>query len=543
MQAPLKKITTLIFFSYLLLPEIGFSQKPKLVVGIVVDQMRYDFLTRFENKFGNKGFKRLINDGFSCKETHFNYVPTFTAPGHTSIYTGTTPSIHGIVGNTWYNKKRWRNQYCVADDSTSSVGTAENTGKMSPKFLESSTLGDELKSLNPQAKVFGIALKDRAAILPAGKTPNAAFWLDAKSGHFISSSYYLKILPAWLDKFNALNLPETFLKKNWNTLLPLEQYTESDKDDNPWENASNLKDKPVFPYSFTKNIEKKNYEVICTTPFGNSLTLELAKALLEGENLGKDSITDLLCVSLSSTDYIGHDFGPNSIEIEDTYLRLDIDLANFLTYLDEKIGKDKYLIFLTSDHGVAENPERLTAHHRAGGKVDGMILALGLKHALQESFHAALLQTSLNDQIFLNDSEIVKNKLNKYEVEKFCQQWLLNQPAVSSATCIDDLLLQNPIPGTLASSLILGYNRDRSGDVLITYKPSFINYPEKGTTHGSGYNYDTHVPLIFFGMNVKAGATSEKIYITDIAPTISEMIKIPRPDGCRGLPIEAVLRQ
>ncbi|MGZ3905005.1 MAG: alkaline phosphatase family protein, partial [Bacteroidia bacterium] len=343
-------------FLYLLLilTTYTFSQGPKLIVGIVVDQMRYDYLYRFSEKYTEGGFKRIMKEGFNCRNTQYNYIPTFTGPGHSSIYTGTTPAIHGIAANEWYDKKTKKEVYCAYDKNSMPVGTTDKVGHASPINLESTTIGDEIKiaSLN-KAKVIGVSLKDRSSILPAGHAADGAYWFDGSTGNFITSGFYRSELPKWLIDFNAKGLAKKYLAEGWNTLLPLDKYTESLPDDNPYEKSPNKKDKPVFPYEYKEFIEKNNLEIIKATPQGNTITKELAKAAIEGEGLGADNICDMLCVSFSSTDYVGHAFGPRSVELEDVYIRLDKDLEEFFAYLDTKIGKGNYTLFITADHGAS----------------------------------------------------------------------------------------------------------------------------------------------------------------------------------------------
>ncbi|HWY37175.1 MAG TPA: alkaline phosphatase family protein, partial [Bacteroidia bacterium] len=331
------------------------AQKPKLIVGIVVDQMRYDYLYRFSEKYGPGGFKRLLKGGFFCKNARYNYVPTFTGPGHASIYTGTTPAIHGIAANEWYDKKTKKDIYCAEDKNTKSVGTESKAGLMSPVNLDASTIGDEMKVASlSKAKVIGVSLKDRSSIFPAGHAANGAYWFDGTTGSFISSAFYMNELPQWLIDFNEKKPAQKYLQSGWNTLLPVEKYTESLPDDNIFEKAPNKKEKPVFPYDFKAQLEKNNFEIIRATPFGNTIVKELAMAAIEGEGLGKDNVCDMLCVSFSSTDYVGHSFGPKSVEVEDTYIRLDKDLEEFFVYLDTRIGKGNYTLFLTADHGASD---------------------------------------------------------------------------------------------------------------------------------------------------------------------------------------------
>lgn len=529
-------------FSYLLLiftPYTFFAQQPKLVVGIVVDQMRYDYLYRFSEKYSNGGFKRLMSHGFFCKNAQYNYVPTYTGPGHASIYTGTTPAIHGIAANEWYDKKNRREIYCVYDKASSPVGTTNSAGQMSPANLDATTIGDEMKiASNNKAKVIGISLKDRSSILPAGHAADAAYWFDASIASFITSSFYLKELPKWVLDFNARKLVQKYLGNGWNTLLPLEKYTESLPDKNAFE-KSPYKSEPVFPYSFKDQLEKNNFE-IKATPFGNTITKDLAIAAIEGEGLGNDNICDMLCISFSSTDYVGHTYGPKSIELEDTYIRLDKDLEELLTYLDTKIGKDNYSLFLTADHGASEVPAYLQSQKINAGYVDINGMRKKLKIELAKEYGDSLVMSFINQQVYLNDSILDLKKLDKHSVEKFCMKLLLAFREVSEATCREELKMEN---GILFRDLIQrGYHNKRSGDIVITYKPGFIDYERTGTTHGSSFSYDTHVPVIFYGNGIKTGSTLRPVYITDIASTICQLLDIPYTNGNIGNPVQEAIK-
>jgi predicted AlkP superfamily pyrophosphatase or phosphodiesterase len=533
----------ILYFLILILPTYTFSQAPKLVVGIVVDQMRYDYLYRFSEKYSNGGFKRLMKDGFNCKNAQYNYVPTYTGPGHASIYTGTTPAIHGIAANDWYDKKTKRQVYCVFDNNTKSVGTESKAGMMSPVNLDATTIGDEIKiASNSKAKVIGVSLKDRASILPAGHAADGAYWFDGSLGSFITSAFYRNDLPKWLVDFNNKALAKKYLDGGWNTLLPLDKYTESIADDNVYERSSTKKEKPIFPYDFKKQLEKNNFEIIRETPFGNTLTKDLAMAAIEGEGLGADNICDMLCVSFSSTDYVGHAFGPQSVELEDVYIRLDKDLEEFFTYLDAKIGKGNYTLFLTADHGVSEVPAFLQSLKINAGTVDGKALKKNLKTELYWIYGDSLVMEYTNQQVYLNDSIIALKKLDKYAIERSCMKFFLAQSEVGDVICGEQLLTQ-PQEDILFKALVQrGFHNKRSGDVLVSYKPGFLEGDKTGTTHGSSFSYDTHVPLLFYGNGIHAGSTLRPVYITDIASTICQLLNIPYTNGNIGDPVYEVIK-
>src|ERR1019366_6826882 len=373
--------------------ENNLISKPKLIVGIIIDQMRYDYIFRYWNKFGNDGFKHLVNEGFFCKNTQFNYMPTYTGPGHAAIYTGTTPSVNGIIANEWYDKETGKDKYCVLDNTVTGVGTTNSEGNRSPANMLTTTISDELRiSSNMKSKVIGIALKDRSAILPAGHTANAAYWYDGSNGGFISSTYYMNELPLWVNDFNKKESAKKYLSEPWNTLLPIDQYTESLPDDNKYETLANGESKPVFPHNLPELMAKNGgLNLIRNTPFGNSLTKDFAIETIVNENLGKSNTTDFLAISFSSPDYIGHTYGPNSVEQEDDYLRLDNDLAELLKFIENYVGKNNALIFLTADHAAPEVPAYLNDLKIPSGYVNEKIMIDSLKKYLIKNYQDSLI--------------------------------------------------------------------------------------------------------------------------------------------------------
>ncbi|MDF2436898.1 MAG: hypothetical protein K0Q95_1274 [Bacteroidota bacterium] len=517
--------------------------KPKLVVGIVVDQMRYDYIYRYWDKFGSDGFKRLVNEGFFCRNTNYNYVPTYTGPGHASIYTGTTPAVHGIIANEWYDNKTNRYIYCAEDNSVSGVGSTSNEGKRSPLNNFTSTITDELRiSSNMKSKVIGIALKDRSAIMPAGHTANAAYWYDGGNGNFISSTYYMKELPAWLAEFNKKELAKKYLSQPWNLLLSADQYSESIADDNKYEGLLKGESKPVFPHDLPGLMAANNgLNLIRNTPFGNSLTKDLAIEVIKNENMGKSGATDFLAVSFSSPDYIGHTWGPNSVEQEDDYLRLDKDLAELLKFLDTQLGKDNVLVFLTADHAAPEVPSYLIDLKIPAGYVNEGKMNWELKNYLKQVYGDSLVLSMSNQQVFLNHKVIDEKKLDLSKVQDDAASFIRKMEGVSEVVTG---LTMNNTSFTEGSRYLMqkGYHAQRSGDVLINYLPSWVDYQRTGTTHGSPYSYDTHVPLIFYGWNIKPGSSSEQVYITDVAATLAMMLNIQFPNGCTGRPIPFLVK-
>ena len=486
-----------------ILPVLPSSQG--LIVGLVIDQMRYDYIYRYWSKFGNDGFKRLVSEGFVFSNTNYNYVPTYTAPGHACIYTGTTPSVNGMISNEWYDRATRKSQYCVNDTTVMPLGTTSISGKMSPRNLLSTTVTDELRlATNMQSKVIGIALKDRGAILPAGQSANAAYWHDPYSNNWVTSTYYMSSLPQWVLDFNKRKLVDSLLSYKWTTLLPINQYTESTPDDNAYEGLFSGEEKPVFPHDLPA-LKAKESELIRSTPFGNTFTKEFAIAAIQGENLGKGKATDFLALSFSSTDYVGHMYGTNAIELEDTYLRLDKDIAELLKFLDTWTGNN-YLLFMTADHGAVNNPIFSRDYHIPGGKFESGMLSDSLKKYIAGIYGTdTLIMNASSHNIYLNRSYIESKKINLQQVQETCAAFVTNLKGVSAAMTATELARGINRTG-IYSLMQNGYNVQRSADVMIQLQAGWIDwYSKTGTTHGTAYSYDTHVPLIFFGKRIKAG--------------------------------------
>ncbi len=521
----------------------SLRSNPKLVVGIVVDQMRYDYLTRFWNHYGEGGFKRLVNGGFNCKNNHFNYTPTSTGPGHASIYTGTTPSTHGVIGNNWYDKVTNKIVYCAGDNRYNSIGTDLDAGKMSPHWMTVSTITDELRlATQKRGKVIAIALKDRGAVLPGGHMANAAYWFNGgMEGHWISSSYYMEELPKWVRNFNKANPGEKY-KKTWNTLKDIKSYVESGTDDNLYEGLFGGEVSPVFPHDLPAIWDNNSqFDILKGTPYGNSLTADFALEALDGEALGEDNVTDFLAVSFSSTDYVGHQFGVNSKEIQDTYIRLDLDLERLLKALDKKVGTGEYVVFLTADHGAVDVPGYLKDQKIPAGYMDSQGMSSKFKEFMSFTYGDANLIRNYSNASFFLDHDVIRNlDLKVEEVQHAIAQELLSYDGISRVFT-GHQMVQNEYTKGIPSIMQNGYNQKRSGDVLLVLDPSVVYYPETGSTHGSPYTYDTHVPLIFYGKGISKGSMVGRTEIIDIAPTIASLLGIAFPSGTTGNPIEEIL--
>ena len=521
------------------------TQKPKLVVGVVIDQMRYDYLTRFASRYGNDGFKRLQREGFSLENAHYNYIPTYTAVGHTSIYTGTTPTNHGIISNHWYDKYLKKTIYCVDDDNYNTIGNDGEGGKKSPYRMLTTTVTDQLKlAQNMRGKTIGIAIKDRSAILPAGHTADAAYWFDGgDKGQWISSSFYLDELPTWVKEFNASGKADEYLSKPWETLYDISTYTQSIEDDNDFEVTFKGQERPVFPHDIpTLRKSNNNYSIIKGIPAGNSITTDFAKATIIGENLGKSEFVDFIAISYSSPDYVGHQFGVASKEIEDTYLRLDQDLAELFKFLDTQVGNDNYTLFLTADHAAVQVPSYLESLKIPAGYVKPVAFKNFLNEITVKHFNSdEIIENVSNFQVFLNKDKIKELKLDYETVAQTIADEAINHDRIYKAVTARTMQTTTFTNGIL-HVLQNGYNQKFSGDVILIPNPSTIaSSSRKGTTHGSGYSYDTHIPMIFYGNGIKQGVSKKKYEIVDIAPTISNLLQIEFPNGCSGKIIEEVL--
>jgi predicted AlkP superfamily pyrophosphatase or phosphodiesterase len=516
--------------------------RPKLVVGLVVDQMRWDYLYRYYDRYQSGGFKRMLNEGFTCENTNIDYIPTVTAAGHTCVYTGSVPALHGIAGNDFIIQATGKSMYCTDDSTVVAVGSTSAAGKMSPRNLMASTVTDELRlATNFRSKVIGIALKDRGGILPGGHAANAAYWFDDATGNWITSTYYMTDLPAWVKTFNAGKPAEKYLKQDWNTLYPINTYLQSSADNSPkYEGKYSGTEAPTMPVK-TSELYKGRMGMIRSTPYGNSMTLDLAKAAVESEALGRNTVTDFLAVSLSSTDYIGHQFGPNSVEVEDTYLRLDKDLSAFFTYLDAKVGKGNYTVFLTADHGAAHNANYLIDHNIPAGFWGESVA--GLNKILEDKYKAkGLILSFSNYQVNFNYAAIKKDNISEDALKNDCIQYLQKQPGIAYAIDMQHAQTAN-IPEDLRARIINGYNPERSGTIQIILKPGWYGgHGGTGTTHGTWNPYDAHIPLVFMGWGIKHGSLTRETHMTDIAATVAALLHIQAPNGNIGKTISEVLK-
>jgi predicted AlkP superfamily pyrophosphatase or phosphodiesterase len=521
----------------------ALQSRPKLVIGIVIDQMRYDYLYRFYNQYSEKGFKRLLNDGFSCENTHYNYTPTNTAPGHASIFTGATPTNHGIINNNWYSRAENRIFYCTEDTAVKGLGTEtpeDKRGKMSPHNLKTSTITDELRlATNQKSKVIGVSIKDRSAILPAGHIANGAYWFDSKTGNMISSTYYFENLPKWVSEFNQKKQADMYIKKGWELLLPLAEYTQSLEDENNYEEHPTETKKATFPYFIDDYDKERKYRQFPYIAPANTFLRDFAQEAIVKEELGKDEVTDFLTLSFSATDYIGHRFGIYSVEVQDMYLRLDKELAILFEFLDKNVGKGEYTLFLTADHAASATPSHLHDLQFDAEYLEWDSMKIELNNFLEKSYGKGDFVSYFGDQdVYLNRELVLQKNISLQEIQQKTSEFLLSQKGITQTITATELSKQIQRTGFL-QLVQNGFNPRLSPDVAFLFQSGYMDsyYKKGGTTHGTPYTYDTQVPLLFYGKNIKKGQTHRRVEITDIAATLASLLYIQQPSGCIGNPI------
>jgi predicted AlkP superfamily pyrophosphatase or phosphodiesterase len=508
------------------------KEMPKLVVIVVVDQMRYSYLDQFYPYFEAGGFKRLLKEGFNYRNTHYNYIPTRTAPGHASIVTGTTPARHGITSNNWYDRVTNKAVFSIADSTVFTINGNEKgkkTTSYSPRNLLASTIGDELKLFHyKKPKVFGFSIKERGAVLMAGHIPNAAFWLS--NGKFVTSSYYCDQLPNWLKDFNKKNKGRTYLKDGWNLLHKKSLYP-------PSLLVNKKTPKNNVATQFSNTISSKNVNVLGSTPFGNAYLTDVVIECLEAEKLGQQEVPDLLTISYSATDYIGHQYGAGSIEIMDTYLRLDRDIKRLLNKLDEHVGKENYVFVLTADHGGMHNAFYLSNQNLMSGYTYKKRLKNDLNAYLKSKTGVDSLIIRLRDeQIYFDNEKMERLNLNKSSIFDLSTHWLLQQSGIRDAIAIPDLLLHSFRATEMRGMLKKGVYPKRFGDIVFIHEPGWQSQ-YLFANHGTPYTNDTHVPMVWYGKNIPKGATAKYTTTTSLAPTLSMMLRIPLPNAADGEPL------
>jgi predicted AlkP superfamily pyrophosphatase or phosphodiesterase len=522
--------------------------KPRLVIGIVVEELKYDQLEKFRDRLGENGIKRLINEGTYFKNASYEYMLTQSAPGHATIATGTEPSFHGITSDDWYVPLKNELINCTKDINVNSVGGSFETGLHSPVNLLVSTFSDELEmSTNKKAKVFGVGLRESSAIFSAGHAANAAYWFDNITGTWMSSTYYIDSLPMWVNDFNAMKFSDSYLNSTWSLLRPAKDYADCLPDSNSYEAGFNNIN--YFPYDLkkirSKSIfgSKNDYSLLRETPFGNSLTTNFAIRLIQNERLGKDDVTDYLSICYSATDYIGHRFGPSSVEMGDAIFRLDDEIKNLLTFLNDSIGKKNVLIYFTAAHGISEIPTVLEKNRIPSGYfMQNQALQLLRSYLNAVYGEGDWVKGYSERQVFLNRTLIEDARLSLDDVQKKVARFLVQFTGVEAAYPYSAFEANDFGNGNL-KRIINNFSPQRSGDVIVTLNPGWVEKEnDYVTNHNSPYEYDSHVPLIWYGWTVNRATVTRKVNMTDIAATLSTLCKVPYPNACTGEPMFELFR-
>lgn len=489
---------------------LAAADKPKLVLAIMVDQFRYDYLLRFRGEYQG-GLRRLLERGAVFTEAHFEHFPTVTAVGHSTFLSGATPSVSGIIGNDWFDRDTGRSVTSVEDPQVGQLGGAGNRGA-SPRRLLVSTVGDELKIMTSgRARVIGISLKDRSAILPVGHMADGAFWVEADTGQFVSSTFYFPDLPAWVKEFNAARPADRYLGAKWD----------------------------LSPYggqvrTFPAAADKKFYRSLAASPWGNELVEALAERAVEALNLGRGPATDLLALSFSSNDYVGHEHGPDSPEVHSISVLTDRLLDKLFRILDARVGMDQVLVVFSADHGVAPLPEVTAARRIPGGRMPPKVIQETVAARLTEKFGAGQWILSPSDHsLYLNRALIREKGLSEPEVQRVAAEAAAGVPHVARVYTRARLASSTQMVDDVGRRVLNGYHDGRGPDIMMVLEPYWM-YSPSGTTHGSPYGYDTHVPIIFAGPRIKPGTYRQRVAVNDIAPTLASLLETETPSGSSG---------
>jgi predicted AlkP superfamily pyrophosphatase or phosphodiesterase len=513
-----------------------FPRRPKLVVIVVIDQFRYDYLVRFRQQFVERGFNLLLNGGANFIDCRYDYASTSTGPGHASLFTGAYSDIHGIVENRWYDRTLHRPIYCVDDPEARTVDGPEGSGAgpgVSPRNLMGSTIGDELRAATDfQSRVITISLKDRAAVLMGGHTANAAYWFDPRAGHFVTSTYYMPALPAWVGQFNDRNPAKAYCGKSWQPLP-----------ETPGGAGTVFKEPASSPNEPCPNRSFLTW--MAGTPFMNEVELDFAREAIKGERLGQESTTDLLAISLSVNDNIGHTFGPYSPEVADATLQTDRYLAAFFATLDKLVGLNNVWIAFSADHGVAPNPRFVREHNLGLGLFRPEAVEASVQRALSQSFgEDRWVDLSEGASLYLNLTALQKHGVDRARAEAVAAEAALAVPGVEVAFTRSQLLTGS-LPNTpLGRKAVRSFYAQRSGDVFLIVSPYAIaSSNESATTHGTPWSYDAQVPLILWGSAFKPGVYATPTQPIDLAATLAAVLGLTQPSGAEGKPLIQAIKQ
>lgn len=535
--------------------QVDPQNKPKLVLQITVDQLRGDLPTRYYDRLGEGGFRFLWEKGLVYTNAHHAHANTETIVGHATLATGTHPALHGMVANVWIDRETGFTTYAIEDpdyrlvssgadvDAKTEIDHTQRAARSegrSPARILTSTFSDELKShSNGKAKVYGVSVKDRGAVSMAGHA-GKAFWFSKTIGEFVSSNYYYDQYPQWVVDWNAGKPAQRYAGKTWQLLNDRSSYLFADSDDRAWETDLAGFGRS-FPHRYAAADSKYYTTQLTTSPAGDELTLEFAKTLLLQEQIGQDDITDYLSISFSSTDYVGHLFGPSSLEGEDNILRLDRKLAELFQFIDQQVGLEQTLIVLSADHGGPDTPGYLNRLNIPAGYIDpeAWDKEAAIERLKQQfGISGKLVEKYSHPYLYLNPEVLADTSIDRQELENAVVRELMKFSGVSLAVS-SSALQQGNLPDTyLYNSVLKNFHDKRSGDIFIVFEPNwFINDFGKlkvASTHGSPWRYDSFVPIVFAGMNLKPGKVNRKVLTVDVAPTLSAFIRIKPPSGSVG---------
>lgn len=525
-------VTFFAFFNVLLVN--AQSGNVPLVVGIVINQMRADMLMRYSEYYGSGGFNRLMQ-GAVCNNASYNYLITESPCGMATIVTGANPSHHGIVGTRWYSTLTGRYQTATGDFVRSAVGSKSLTGKVSPLQMLGTSIGDEMKLNNfKQSKVFAVSSDNYAAVLLGGHIADAVYWFDDREGKFITSDYYMSMLPSWVNAFNDNKLPDDYISRGWFTLRNVNEYRASLPDNSIYEVG--FDGKSTFPYNLKQLSINKDYTLLKYTPYGNSIIKDMALSLIENENLGGDGFTDLLMVNFTATGYASDIFGIRSVEVQDIYMRLDMEIATLLSALDANLGRDNYIVFLTADRGASDCPAFLNELGLPGSQINTSNAMTVLGSYLKAIYgYDNLVEKYQSRQVYLNHQLIEEKHLPMDEIQDMASRFLVQFNGIDNAVPASALQQGGNAEGVWQKAQN-SCHKARSGDILINLQPGWQEISETYTlsAQSTGFNYDTRVPLIFYGKNIKKCKISRRVCITDIAATVATLLGINFPDYTTG---------
>ena len=527
----------------------------RLVLQITVDQLRGDLIDRYSAGYGEGGFRRLLDEGAFYVDAHHRHANTETVVGHTTLATGTDPAVHGMVANVWLDRGSGKLTYNVEDadyplvgegggvDASTEIDPTQalaSTQGRSPRSIRTTTIGDEIAlSIGPEAKVFGVSVKDRGAITLAGHA-GTAYWFSKSGGRMVTSTFYKDAYPDWVDAWNAKGVPASYADTSWELLAEPDAYLFGDADDQEWE-----VDFPdygrTFPHPYGPADGKYFTTLLTLSPAGDEITLDFAKTLMEAENIGADDVTDYLSISFSSTDYVGHFFGASSLEAEDNLHRLDRTLASLLSYVDETVGLDRTLVVLSADHGSSEAPAYLNSLGIGGSyfNFDDIDTTEAIA-ALKAEFEVAeeLVDQFFQPYLYLNREAIEARGLDFSMVSRRVAEELRDFPGIAYAVSSDDLRAGAVAQTPVTEAVLANFNEDRSGDIYVVFEPQWFvaEFDGKSVTgsHGSPWAYDTHVPVIWMGPGIELARIARRVETVDVAPTIAAYLGVRHPSGSRG---------